>query len=125
MIQDDCDLEKDSESCGSAFPKPKTSYEARGIIVADHCNKTVKVLAASKPCYPVLAQKAKVSGSVEVIVVVDEAGFVIWAHPYEGHPLLQAVAVKAACKWRFEPASCSGGIEKVNRMISFGFGVSK
>jgi TonB family protein len=124
MIQDDCDVQKQSESCGSAFPKPKTSYEARGIIVADQCNKTAKVLAAYKPCYPALAQKGKVSGVVEVIVVVDEAGYVTWAHSYEGHPLLQAAAVKAACKWRFEPASCSGGIEKVNRMISFGFGGS-
>src|SRR4051812_34208214 len=62
MIPDDCDFEKESESCGSAFPKPKTSYETRGIVMADHCNKTVKVLAAYKPCYPALAQKAKVSG---------------------------------------------------------------
>jgi TonB family protein len=122
MIQDDCDFKKESGSCDSAFPKPQTSYEARGMVVADHCNKTVKVLAAYKPCYPPLAQKAKVSGVVEVIVVVDEAGFVTWAHPYEGHPLLRAAAVKAACKWRFEPATCSTGIEKVNRMISFGFG---
>ena len=122
MIQDDCDVEKETESCGSAFPKPKTSYEARGVIMADHCNKSAKVLAAYKPCYPTLAQKAKVSGVVKVVVVVNEAGFVTWAHSYEGHPLLQAAAVKAACKWRFEPASCNGGIEKVNRMISLGFG---
>ena len=124
MLQDDCDFEKKSESCASAFPKPKTNYETRGIIVADYCNKTAKVLAAYKPCYPALAQKGKVSGVVEVIVVVDEAGFVTWAHPHAGHPLLQAAAVKAACKWRFEPASCNGGPEKVNRMISLGFQVA-
>ena len=119
--QDDCDFDSDSDSCESAFPKPKTAAEARSFIVADSCNEAAKVLAAYRPCYPKLAQRARVSGVIHVIVVVDEAGFVTWAQAWKGHPLLNAAAIKAACKWRFEPARCSDGIQTVNRMISFAF----
>lgn len=121
VVDDDCDFAKSLESCETTFPKPKTTAETRRIIVADECNSAAKVLAAYKPCYPTLARAANVSGPIEVIVVVDERGFVVWAHAWKGHPLLQSAAVKAACKWRFEPARCSGGFQTVNRMISFGF----
>lgn len=121
MDQDDCDFENVSDSCGSAFPKPQTTAEARSFMVADECNKTGKVLAAYRPCYPPLAMRARVSGVVSVLIVVDEAGFVTWAHVWNGHPLLNAAVVKAACKWRFEPAHCSDAIQKVNRMITFIF----
>ena len=121
LDQDDCDFECESDSCGSAFPKPKTAAEARGFIVTDECKETVKVLAASRACYPKLAQRARVFGVVHVIVVVDEGGFVTWAHACKGHPLLNAAAIKAACKWRFEPARCNNGIQTVNRMITFAF----
>ena len=119
--QDDCDFENVSDSCSSAFPKPLTTAEARSFIVADQCNTAAKVLAAYRPCYPPLAMRARVSGLVSVLVVVDEAGFVTWAHAWKGHPLLNAAVVKAVCKWRFEPAHCSDGIQTVNRMISFVF----
>ena len=121
MVEDDCDLEKWPESCKTTFPKPRTTAEGRRIIVADECNSAAKVLAAYKPCYPALARAANVSGSVVVIMVVDEGGFVLWAHALTGHPLLQPNALKAACQWRFEPARCSDGFRAVNRVISFRF----
>lgn len=121
MVEDDCDFEEKTESCERGSPKPKTTLEARGIVVSDACNKPAKVLAAYKPCYSPLAKLAKVAGPVHVIVVVDEAGFVVWANASRANPLLQPAALKAACKWRFEPAGCNDGIQKVNRLISFYF----
>jgi TonB family protein len=114
MVEDDCDFEKKLESCETTFPKPR-------FMVADECNSAAKVLAAYKHCYPPLAKAAKVAGPVSVMVVVDEGGFVLWAHAWTGHPLLQPAAIKAACQWRFEPARCSSGFQTVNRMIAFYF----
>ncbi len=119
MLDDDCDPGPKSESCASSLPKPKTTAEARGILVSDECNGKTKVLAGYKPCYPAIAKSANASGAVDVMVVVDESGKVTWAHGYRGHPLLQFAAVRAACKWRFEPARCG----RVNRMITFNFAV--
>lgn len=48
MSDDDCVPGPKSESCGSSFPKPKTTSEARRIIVSDECNGKTKVLAAYK-----------------------------------------------------------------------------
>jgi TonB family protein len=117
VSDDDCDAEKRSESCDGGLPKPKTTAEARGMMISDECNGKTKVLAAYKPCYPAIAKSANASRAVDVMVVVDESGKVTWAHGYRGHPLLQFAAVRAACRWRFEPARCG----RVNRMITFNF----
>jgi TonB family protein len=124
MIEDDCDFVNESESVESAARKPETTSEARSIIVADGCPGMAKVLAAYKPCYPGLAKRAKISGPVSVLVVVDEGGFVIWARAL-GNPLLQPAAIRAARKWRFEPARCSDGFQRVNRIINFTFEIAK
>jgi TonB family protein len=74
-------------------------------VVASECynaSNVPKVVAAYKPCYPVIAAAAHASGKVDVLVVVDESGAVIWARAISGNPLLQSAAVRAACKWRFQ-----------------------
>ena len=53
--------------------------------------------------YPPLAIAAKVSGTVPVIILVDQAGGIVRACATEGHPLLKASAVAAARKWQFAP----------------------
>jgi TonB family protein len=124
-LEDNCDPQKNSDSCVSSLPKPRTTEEVSGIISASECYNVSKVLAAYKPCYPQIAKVAQASGEVEVLVVVDEAGNVTWAHALTGSPLLQFAAVRAACKWRFEPALCSGEKHKVNRVIAFNFTETK
>lgn len=120
MSEDDCEAEKKCESCLSNWPKPQTTMEASGGSVSD-CPGMGKVLAAIRPCYPQIAQAAKASGVVDVLVVVDEAGQVIWARVWRGHPLLHFAAIKSACQWRFTPSACGNMAHKVNRMISFNF----
>jgi TonB family protein len=119
MLEDDCNPKKKCESCPGSLPKPKTTMES-GLQISD-CIGVGKVLTAYQPCYPKIAKAAKAFGVVHVMVVVDENGKVIWAHVWKGHPLLQFAAVRAACKWRFEPALCGSEKQKVNRMISFNF----
>ena len=121
---DDCGPEAKPTSCAGGLPKPKTTEEARGLIIASECyngSNVSKVLVARKPCFPSIAKSAKASGAVDVMVVVDESGAVIWAHATKGHPLLQFAAVRAASKWRFEPVVCGDEKRSVNRMITFNF----
>ena len=117
MEDDDCGSASLPDSCESSLPKLKTTAEERSVIIADECNVETKVLAAYQPCYPTIAKLGRASGQVLVLVVVDESGEVRWARAYRGHPLLRFAALRAACKWRFEPAQCG----RVNRMISFNF----
>jgi TonB family protein len=113
---DDCDLSKKLDCATSGKHKPPTTYETGGAYIS-HNGDRAKVLAAVQPCYPKIAKAAKASGAVDVLVVVDEKGHVIWARAVNGHPLLQFAAVRAACKWRFEKALFGS----VNRMIRFSF----
>jgi TonB family protein len=120
LIADDCDFADELESCPSSGTKPRTTTKDRSMREPEHI---AKVLAAYTPCYPGVARMANISGRVSVLVVVDEGGFVIWARA-AGNPILRPAARKAACKWRFEPASSDIGFQKVNRLISFYFVVA-
>jgi TonB family protein len=53
--------------------------------------------------YPPIARSARVRGSVEVEVVVDENGDVTSATVISGHPLLREAALEAAWQWKFNP----------------------
>jgi Gram-negative bacterial TonB protein C-terminal len=50
---------------------------------------------------PLVAQKAKITGTIPVHVLIDEEGDVLYARVLGGHPLLHAAARKAACQTRF------------------------
>ena len=129
MSEDDCGPEAKPTACAAKLPKPDTTEEAlskvRHVVVASECynaSNVPKVLAAYKPCYPVIAAAAHASGKVEVLIVVDETGAVTWARAINGNPLLQSAAAHAACRWRFEPDVCGGKKRVVNRIIPFDFG---
>ena len=99
--------------CGdSDKPKPKAFIVC---VVNDKATKKVE------PDYPQEAQAARISGDVQVEVVVDEAGRVIWAQAVSGNPLLQKESLKAACQWQFAPTVLAGMPVKVNGVITFKF----
>lgn len=58
-----------------------------------------------QPVYPELARRMNITGTVKVEVVVAPNGTVKEARVVGGHPVLANVALEAAKKWRFEPAS--------------------
>jgi TonB family protein len=53
--------------------------------------------------YPSAAKRAKLSGTVQVAVVVNEKGQVYEARVIMGHPLLHKPALDAVLLWKFEP----------------------
>lgn len=73
------------------------------------------------PSYPAIAKAAKVSGQVQVRVIVDETGQVIRAEAISGHPLLRGAAVMAASQCTFTPTTLGGQPVKVSGIIIYNF----
>ena len=74
-----------------------------------------------KPAYPEEAKSKKLSGVVQVDVVTDEHGRVIWAKAVSGPDLLQGVSMKAACRARYSPTLISGRAIKTETTIRYNF----
>jgi protein TonB len=70
-----------------------------------------------------MAKAAKATGEVQVKMIVDEEGKVIWARAISGQPLLQPTAVRAACRERFSPSHVVGRNIKVKGagLITYNF----
>jgi outer membrane biosynthesis protein TonB len=91
---------------------------------ANTINKGVvngSAIVLAKPKFPPTARAVGASGSVQVLVTIDEDGYVIEAEPISGHPLLRAVSVLAAKASRFAPTLLSGRPVKVNGIIVYNF----
>ncbi len=73
------------------------------------------------PVYPPIAKVARVSGTVTVEVLVNEAGVVMSASAVEGHPLLKIAAVKAAMGSTFKPTTREGKPIKVSGTLEIVF----
>lgn len=80
-----------------------------------------KALTLGRPSYPAVAKAARVSGKVDVRVLIDETGQVIRAEAISGDPLLQGAAVKAASESVFAPTLLGGQPVKVTGIIIYNF----
>jgi len=97
-------------------PKPATEAEIKPLHRLGE-----KAISHPRPSYPSEAREAKVSGAVQVDVVVDEKGRVIWAKSVTGHPLLQEASRKAACRSGYSPAMITGRPVKSWISITYNF----
>jgi outer membrane biosynthesis protein TonB len=107
-------------------PKPDIYYRSsktkQKFIVSDCEPMNLKQLNQPKPLYPKAAKAVGASGLVKIDAVFDEAGKVIWAKVTEGHPLLRAEALRAACSTRIQSAvNCFGRRTKVNVIFTYNF----
>lgn len=81
-----------------------------------------KALVLGRPAYPQGARDRGLSGTVYVLVEIDETGKVIRAsHMCQGPPYLSEAAVDAAFKSRFTPTKLSGMPVKVKGVITYNF----
>jgi periplasmic protein TonB len=83
-----------------------------------------RAITKIKPDYPPLAKKMNATGTVEVEIIISEAGVVVDAKAISGHIALRNAAVEAARKWTFEPATLYGSPVKVKSVLSFLFSPS-
>jgi protein TonB len=73
------------------------------------------------PPYPPIARAGKISGMVNVRVLLDESGKVISAQATSGPPLLREAAVRAAYQARFSPTKLSNEPVKATGIITYNF----
>ena len=81
-----------------------------------------RALALGRPAYPDMARIQGISGTVWVLVDIDETGKVIGASDMcQGPPYLSESAVRAAYQSRFSPTKVSGVPVKVRGVIQYNF----
>ena len=109
-------------SAGSDAPTPAPVKGTREIpkqINGGVINGKATYLA--KPPYPAAARAVRASGGVLVQVVIDEDGSVFSSQAIEGHPLLRAASVAAACESKFSPTQLAGQPVRVAGIITYNF----
>jgi protein TonB len=67
-----------------------------------------QILKLVPPVYPVLALKARVSGTVVLEATLTEQGAVEGIRVVSGHPLLIDAAIDCVKQWVYEPTSLNG-----------------
>lgn len=80
-----------------------------------------KAIEMPKPLYPEAARRAKMTGIVNVEVMIDVSGKVIGARAVSGPEMLRDAAERAARQAKFTPALLSGQPVRVSGMISYNF----
>ena len=67
-----------------------------------------KLIRRVEPVYPELAKRARVQGTVVLVVTVDEEGNVSDIKVSSGHPLLNEAAKAAVAQWKYSPTLLNG-----------------
>jgi protein TonB len=67
-----------------------------------------KLIRRVEPVYPELAKRARVQGTVVLVVTVDEEGNVSDIKVSSGHPLLNDAAKSAVAQWKYSPTLLNG-----------------
>jgi TonB family protein len=80
-----------------------------------------RAIKLAKPHYPRAAREARVSGMVEVRVLIDETGRVISAKAISGHPDLWEASEAAARQSEFTATKLAGRPVKVTGTIRYNF----
>lgn len=83
-----------------------------------------RVISLPRPTYPEAARGSKVSGTVRVLVTVDERGRVEDAEAVSGPSMFQAAAVDAAKLALFEPVVKDGKPVRTKAVIAYNFVIS-
>jgi outer membrane biosynthesis protein TonB len=81
----------------------------------------IKAKAVELPLYPDKAKEQKIEGDVEVQLLVDEEGEVIFANPQSGPEPLWASSVRAAVNLRFTPTKLRGQPVKIHGRVIYRF----
>jgi periplasmic protein TonB len=91
-------------------PHPVTEKELRGAA-------TQKV----EPEYPAVARQIRLTGDVELEVVVDQLGAVEKVSVVRGNTLLTGPSLQAIRKWKFKPFGTESEPSKATGPIKFSF----
>lgn len=120
---------------GNATPNPALSELLRGTPTAMPRVVVQKIRVSSgvaqgllirqvKPQYPILAQQARVQGTVVLQALIGKDGTVQDLRVVSGHPLLTGAAIAAVKQWLYRPYSLNGEAVAVDTQIIVNFTLS-
>jgi TonB family protein len=98
--------------CASAEGAPKKITQSEALNAA---------VSKVQPEYPALAKQLKISGAVELDVMIGENGSVESVTPISGNPVLTKPAADALKKWKFKPFSQDGNPVKAQAAMKISF----
>lgn len=76
------------------------------------------------PVYPPLARQARIQGTVNLNVVVDQDGNVQDISLISGHPMLVPAAIEAVKQWKYQPYLVNGVPLNVETQVQVNFSLS-
>jgi len=74
-----------------------------------------------EPLYPLIAQRAKIEGSVELKAIISKEGTIEGLQRITGHPLLVTAAMDAVRQWRYRPYMLNGEPLEVETTVVVNF----
>ena len=98
--------------------------QGEGPLRVDELVQERKVIHAPAPVYPPIAKQARIGGTVQLAVLLDEDGTVDAIRLISGHPFLVKAAIDAVKQWEYTATYWNGAPVRVATIISihFGFG---
>jgi protein TonB len=81
---------------------------APGTVTVGGRVQSAKLISKVDPVYPNIARQARISGTVELAVIIGPDGHVQDAHVISGHPLLRAAAMDVVPQWVYQPTLLKG-----------------
>lgn len=97
---------------------------ARPTVFVENEMLSGRVISLPRPNYPDSARESKTTGTVRVLVTIDERGRVEEAEAVSGPSALQSAAVDAAKQALFEPVIKEGKPARMKTVIAYTFQVS-
>ena len=97
----------------------------RGVLKVGDAVKTPRRLVNVAPTYPQDAIDAKVQGAVVLDVLVDADGVPSDVQVVQGIPQLDAAAIEAVRKWRYEPTLMNGKPVPVAMTVTVNFSLDQ
>lgn len=86
----------------AVVPETPPRYKVGGLVSAP------RPLRTPPPAYPMIAQRARISGLVRLEAVIATDGRVAGVRVLQGHPLLVTAAVEAVRTWLYTPPLLNG-----------------
>lgn len=84
-------------------------------------DRDARLVSSVEPFYPDAARMSKLTGVVEVDIVIGDTGKVTSAKAVSGHPIFRRTAEDAVRQWRFEPALVDGKPAASRRRVRIAF----
>lgn len=79
------------------------------------------LLRRVEPVYPIIAQRARIEGMVELRAIISKDGMIEGLQRVNGHPLLVAAAMDAVRQWRYRPYMLNGEPLEVETSVVVNF----